>query len=43
MLVVLPDPADAASYGRHVALERWVVTLFVVLLPRGLQILHVLI
>ena len=43
MLVELSDPADPASYGRHVALERWVVSLLVVQLPRGLQILHVLV
>ena len=43
MLVELSDPADPASYGRHVALERWVVALPVVQLPRGLQILHVLV
>ena len=43
MLVELSDPADSASYGRHVALERWVVALLVVQLPRGLQILHVLV
>ena len=43
VLVELSDPADPASYGRHVALERWVVSLLVVQLPRGLQILHVLV
>lgn len=43
MLVVLSDPADATGYRRHVALERWVVPLPVVLLPGGLQVLHVLV
>ena len=43
VLVVLSYPADAAGYGRHVTLERWVVSLPVVLLPGGLQVLHVLV